>query len=728
MYKTLIGILVAIALTLVISFLTFSAAQERPADFTFNNGTEPKSLDPHIMTGQPEGRIADAIFEGLTYRDPKSLLPVPGAAKRWEISPDGLTYRFYMRENATWTDGKPVTAADVAWSWRRLQKPETASEYAYILHMIKGAEAYNTYGSAAKHLRERVRLGLKLARMASPPSDQSLGDHTLAHLAKNLADFTVALSAAQKGAKRGNEDHVAQLAALERIVADARGGIAIDAWPTLLDGLHVNAVVKGTKNEVIRNAIDRREGDLSPEELDEIEKALAAEADARQKAWDHANEHFGIDEGVYVDPDDDSVLVVELRAPTPYFLELTAFYPVYPVPRHVVEKHESNWFLPDKIVSNGPFRLADWRINDRIRLEKRDDYWNKDAIKIDVADAVPFENAMTALNMFLTGDLDWTQSPPNEVVDTLKPLPTYRSASGWVVYYYRFNCTHPVLRKPKVRKAISIAFDRKAITKSILRAGQPPAYLLVPPGIPTYEQPESALGYRVEEAKRLLAEAGHPGGEGIGELRLLHNTDQSHQKIAEAISDQLRAIGITVKPINKEWQAYQQSTRELDYELARAGWIGDYMDPNTFLDMWVTNGGNNQTGWSEPKYDRLIQMASDVFSAVADPDAWIEDLKEPERARSYLREINEATDADARREAAEKLRLHFFREAEAILFQDAFPIIPIYFYVVQSMVQDWVKGWYSELEMPDGKRVPNAKDIHPLRGISIDVERKREGV
>ena len=156
---------------------------------------------------------------------------------------------------------------------------------------------------------------------------------------------------------------------------------------------------------------------------------------------------------------------------------------------------------------------------------------------------------------------------------------------------------------------------------------------------------------------------------------------------------------------------YQASTLALQYDIARAGWIGDYLDPNTFLDMWITNGGNNQTGWSNALYDSLIAYAGNIESFPADADKVIPQLKEQDKVRELLGAMTGADDASARAAAGAALRLQLFREAEAILFQDEFPVMPIYFYVVSSMVKPYVKGFYQ-----------NPQDIHPLRGIWIDEE------
>jgi oligopeptide transport system substrate-binding protein len=668
MYRTVIGIVVVFAVAMGLVALTFSASKEERAEFVFVNGTEPKSLDPAIITGQPEGRIADAIFEGLTYRDPKSLRPVPGSAASWDISDDGLVYTFHMRPDAVWSDGKSVTANDFAWSWRRLEEPATASEYAYILHMIRGAEIFNTYGGNAE-------------RLIGPSKDTP----------------TI----------------VAQLDALIR---DNPKGVDAAQWRDFVRKEGLNEALKGVEVPLLERALAWSEDRVDAATLADMRAAVQAEGERRAARWKEADRTFGISSGVWAK--DDRTLVVELRSITPYFLEITAFYPTYPEPRWVVEAHPTDWFLPSHVVTNGPYRLRAWRVNDKIRLVKSDTYWDRDDIHLRVVDALPIENGATALNMYLTGAADWIPAIyPQDLVDALKERPDFYANQGLVVYYYRFNTTRKYLRDPRVRRALCMAIDRDVIVRHILKLGQEPAYHFVPPGIRGYEPPESRIRFDPKEATRLLKEAGFPMDVPLG---ILYNTSESHQKIAENVAEQLRQnLGLRANAYNQEWQAYQQTVRDEDYDLARAGWIGDYLDPNTFLDMWVTNGGNNQTGWSSPLYDRLIAFAADVGTFLDDPDPWVARLKEKDRIRRMIARYRSLPPGSERVAVAEEIRMQLFREAEAILVQDGFPVLPIYFYVVSGLVKPWVGGFYTTLTLPDGSAMPNLQDIHPVRGMYI---------
>ena len=676
MLRSLLSAFLVLVASLLIVGLTLSKSTGGRADFRFVNGAEPKTLDPQLVTGEPEGRIVEAIFEGLTRRDARSLEPVPGAAESWDITPDGKTYTFHLRANGHWSDGHPVTAQDFSYSWRRLQDPAVGAEYAYIMHMVRYAEAFNTHQDQAAALQGPIQTALTALEQAHP------------------------------------------------------GAVPAAAVREFSEKQHLDGILKGTQNPTLRAFLLRAPGDLPHADLAPLRAELASEGKHRAELYDEAKRHFGIDGGVYAK--DDRTLVVELVAPTPFFLELTAFHPAYPVPRWVIESANGrNWFLPGKIVSNGAFTLAEWRVGARIHLERNDKYWGRSEVKIQSADALPLENTTTSLNLYLTNEVDWLSANtyPQDLAGDLRKRSDFVSGPALIVYYYRINTTRKPFTDARVREALNLAVDRALIAREVLAMGQLPAYHFVPPGIRGYTPPDTAISFDVEKARKLLAEAGFPDGRGFPKFGILYNTLESHKKVAEVLADQLhRNLNLEVSAYNQEWQSYQQSTRSLDYDLSRAAWVGDYEDPNTFLDMFTTNGGNNQTGWSNLVYDRLLEAGANVERFIAEPEFILQHASQPAELKRLADAVRNDTEASTRLKSMAALRMALLAEAERILVHEDFPILPVYFYVIGDMVKPQVKGFYTELVGSDGHTRPNLRDLHPLREIFIDESKRNAPV
>ncbi len=666
MRRNLISAFLVLVAALLVVGLTLSRATRGRAAFSFVNGTEPKTLDPNVMTGEPEGRIAQELFEGLTRLEASSLEPAPGAAESWEITPDGKTYTFHMRPSARWSDGHRVTAHDFVYSWRRMQEPALGSEYAYIMHMIRYAEAFNTHAAQADALEGPI------------------------------------------------------VKALDELVAKYHGVVPQDAVREFDSKQRLHGVLKGTPNPKLSAFLLRPSGDSSQTELLELRRELKTEGARRRALHDEAVRHFGVDGGAYAK--DDHTLVVELVAPTPYFLELTAFHPFYPVPRWAVERSPHAWFLPGSIVGNGPFLLADWRVGDRIRLERSPTYWGRDEVKLNSAEALAIENVTTALNLYLTGEVDWLphNNYPLDLSLDLKKRQDFYVGPALIAYFYRINTTRKPFDDVRVRKAINLAIDRESITRDVLLLGQLPATHFVPPGIRGYVPPPTAISYDVAQARKLLAEAGFPDGKGFPKFGILYNTLEAHKKLAEVVADQLhRNLNIEVAAYNQEWQSYLESETSLNYDVSRGGWVGDYEDPNTFLDIWVTNGGNNKTGWGNLVYDRLIEGAANVEKFLAEPAFLLEHAHDRAALKLLAEQVQKSSDAATRLDAIAKLRLALLAEAEGILIRDDFPIIPVYFYVISGLVKPNVGGFYANLVGADGQTRSNLRDLHPLRSIEM---------
>ncbi|MFH0920793.1 MAG: peptide ABC transporter substrate-binding protein [Fibrobacterota bacterium] len=355
---------------------------------------------------------------------------------------------------------------------------------------------------------------------------------------------------------------------------------------------------------------------------------------------------------------DDSTLLVALRQPTPYFLDLAGFECLYPVNRRCVETHGIRWTRPGNIVCNGAYRLTQHQLNYKIRLEKNPRYWNAGRVSFNIIDAYTCEGVNTAFNLYETGDAELIEDFPNLIAEEILKRPDKMVAPYLGTYFYRFNVTKKPFDDNRVRRAIDLAVNRADIVRYVTKNGEIPAGTLVPPGMPGYPGIPPVL-YNPDSAKKLLAEAGFPGGKGFPSSELLYNTSENHKKIAEAIANMLKqTLGITLVPINMEWKVLLSKMDALDYTIVRGSWIGDYTDPNTFLDMFVTNGGNNRTGWSHPGYDSLIARAG--------------------------------------RTLAPAERMPLLAAAEKILVEEG-PIINIYYYVTKYLVKPGLRGLYPNL-------------------------------
>ncbi|WP_227765534.1 peptide ABC transporter substrate-binding protein [Zhaonella formicivorans] len=359
---------------------------------------------------------------------------------------------------------------------------------------------------------------------------------------------------------------------------------------------------------------------------------------------------------------DAKTLQVTLETPTPYFLSLTAFPNLYPVNKKVVEANPDWNTKVETLVGNGPFKIINWEHQQKIELVKNPDYWAADDVKIDKIIMTMVESEDTELSMFESGQIDIAENPPTQEVRRLLDEKIATMYPDLGIYYYMFNVKQEPFDDPRVRKAFAMAINRQAIIDNVTQAFQKPAFAVVPYGIPDAVPGEDfrekgGNNYFTEDvakAKELLAEAGYPDGKGLPEIKILYNTNEGHQKIAEAIMEMWKKnLGANVTLTNQEWQVYLNTRAAGDYQVARAGWGADYTDAMTFLDMWMTGNGNNQTNWGNPEYDRLIKEAK------SNPDPAV--------------------------------RIKAMHDAEKILM-DEMPIMPIYFYTNVNMYKPWVKG------------------------------------
>ncbi|HEY3762375.1 MAG TPA: peptide ABC transporter substrate-binding protein [Verrucomicrobiae bacterium] len=513
-------------------FISGCIRSEAPADVTILNQAEPQSLDPAILTGQADMRVAIGLFEGLTRLDPVTAHSIPGLAEGWDISPDGKTYTFHLRTNLVWSTGEPIRADDVVYSWIRTLNPATASEYAGELYYLKNAEAFNTNG-----------------------------------------------------------------------ITDA------------------------------------------------------------SKVGIHALDPFTVQ--------------VQLNHPTPFFLDICAMPMTYVVPRQTIEKYGDRWMMAKPLPASGPFELVYWRLNDKVRLKKNPLYWDAANTKSDIIDLLPVGSANVAINLYEHGEADvvWDAALiPSELLDVLLKRPDFHTFNYLGTYFVRFNVTRKPFDDPRVRQALAMAIDKKRIVERITRGGEETASHFVPDGTANYTSPDG-LEYDPDQARKLLAEAGYPGGKGFPRFAYLFNASAGggskiHEKIAVELQQMWHdELGINMDLHQVEWTAYLDALTQLNYDVARSSWVGDYNDANTFLGCFVSNDGNNRTGWKDPQYDSLIQQA------------------------------NEEVDI--------KKREQLFQQAETILVSNQVPIAPLYFYKgINYYDTNKIRGIY-----------PNLLDDHPLQSI-----------
>jgi oligopeptide transport system substrate-binding protein len=309
---------------------------------------------------------------------------------------------------------------------------------------------------------------------------------------------------------------------------------------------------------------------------------------------------------------DAHTLKVTLEKPIPFFLNILDMPAFYPVPRQAIEKSGKEWTRPENIVSNGAFVLAEWRINDRLILRKNSRYWGAENVNLPEAQFLVIDSPHTEDMMFSSNQLDLMQVPPAKIHRWQKDKEVFHSDPQLATSYFIFNLKRPPLNDKRIRQALSLALDRKKISKFVLRGNEQPAQGFTPPrtGGFTFTSRLPAEAASVARARKLLGEAGYVGGRGFPSLELVYNASDKNQTLAEAIQDMWRKnLNIKVKLRNQEMKVYEDALKARNFQVAMFSWGADYNDPSTFLDIWRTENGNNHTGYSNSNYDRLVASA-----------------------------------------------------------------------------------------------------------------------
>lgn len=320
---------------------------------------------------------------------------------------------------------------------------------------------------------------------------------------------------------------------------------------------------------------------------------------------------------------DKQTFEVTLKSPTPYFLGLTAFYTFFPVKESaVVQGPDGGWAVdPDTSVVNGPFMLKEYKNADRIVLTKNPHYWRADQVSLDQIEALMIVDEATALTGYESGQIHVIDSMPNaEIPRLLAEDPSFMILPQDGLYYYAFNTTVEPMDNAKVRRALNLAIDRTAIVETVTKGGQIPATTMVSQSsrdhngnVFAVEAGDSGIpvdSSGVEKARELLAEAGYPDGEGFPVLEIMYNTSEGHKSIAESIQEMWKQnLGIDVTLTNQEFAVFQDTRKQGNFQIARAGWLGDYSDPMTYLGMFISNSPMNYANWNSAEYDQIIETA-----------------------------------------------------------------------------------------------------------------------
>jgi oligopeptide transport system substrate-binding protein len=363
---------------------------------------------------------------------------------------------------------------------------------------------------------------------------------------------------------------------------------------------------------------------------------------------------------------DDTTLEIELEYPVPYFLDIISWHLLLPLKADVVENNPDGWSQnPETIISNGPFRVKEWKHNEYILLEKNPYYWDKDNVKLDNVKLVMITDENTALTAFKTGSIDYMSNIPPVQIPQLVSSGEAEVSDQLGTYFYCFNVNKKPFDDVRVRKALALAIDRQALTKTITQGGQKPAIGFIPFGLPGADKskdfreevdPYIDINANVEEAKKLLAEAGYPEGEGFPEVSLTYNTNENHKAVAEAVQAMWKKnLGINVSLTNQEWKVFIDTRSQGDYDIARHGYFSDFNDLGSLFDLWVTDSPNNDCKYSNPKYDELVTAAR----------------KEQDPAK----------------------RAELYHQAEDVLMEDM-PVLPVYYYTQNYLLKPHVKDMH----------------------------------
>ncbi len=616
--------LIVIGCTAAAKNETFFGKTDPPKEnvLRYVSGSEPESIDPQIPIGQNDARICLAMYEGLAEYDPKSSQPIPALAESWEVNKDWSEVVFHLRRDGRFSNGDPITARDFVYTFRRGVTPAVAARYASLAYPIKYAEAFNEGGVfvfdpiAKSYLLER-----DFAESSSPAIPLSSQPEAIA------SEYEAKSPAADSAFHQTMHSPV-------RLVLPGK---------------------EKKRNELL---------DKNPK----LKAAVAGKEFVPVKAED-----------VGVEAPDDYTLRVSLVQPTPYFISMMPHQFFRAIHQKTIEKFGPAWTEMGNIVTSGAFKLQSWKHYDRIEVVRDPQYWDTANVRLDKIVFYLLADNVTMLNLYKSGDLDVTynHTVPSAWLDVIGHLKDFMDAPEAAIDFYFFNTTAGPTKDLRVRKALNMSLNKKALADWRHVA---PLTAMTPSGIfPGYPQPKGDP-FDPEKAKKLLAEAGYKDAAGnydpkkfqASEVEMITNPDANNLPYAEFIQAQWKQnLGVTISIRVMENKTFTTVQRNLEYKgISRTGWSADYMDPFTFLSIFYTPTGTNSTGWWDPKYAALLDEAN--------------------RTTDHLQ------------------RYKILAQAEQLLL-DAQPVIPLTVGTTRLMKKPYVKGLY-----------PNAATLIPWKYAYIE--------
>jgi oligopeptide transport system substrate-binding protein len=373
------------------------------------------------------------------------------------------------------------------------------------------------------------------------------------------------------------------------------------------------------------------------------------------KGADAYNAGKGSAEDVGVKALDAKTFQVTLVAAAPYFVDMTAHSAFAPAPKWAIEKYGDQWTKPSNIVVNGAYTLKEWKVSDYILLEKNAKYWDAKNVKLKTVKYLASTDTATNYKMYKAGAVDWMLGIDTPLVDEIKLRKDYQVSNQWATYYITLNNQKKPFDDVRVRRAFASAIDKKTLVDKVTKGNQIPTNSYVP-SMAGYT-PQQGVGFDPVAAKKYLADAGYPDGKGFPALTYIYNTSSGHKLIAEYVQQQLKAnLNVDIVLQNMDFPTLIEMRNKKDYTISRDGWVGDYLDPNTFLSMFQIGDGNNDPGYENKAFDKAI---TDAMHSSGDE------------------------------------RYKILQSAEKMLLTQDQAIIPLYNYVNQDMVDTskW-GGWF----------------------------------